>query len=413
MVSLLLRLIPATLAGLPGAPPESPPELRSPTSVVPADDGDERNIARKLQAADQAQRDAVLTFDRPIGDAIRGWRLKLREQAGIDLALESTTIFQVTSGSRGPNTAAEHTGGIFGTWTMWRDPDTNDRFGIGAAAETRGNFSGDSFRDMTSAIGSLWSPNDSTSDSYDKITQLWFGTQFASGKLFLIAGKIDPGSYTNGNRFAGNGNTQFFSQPFATNPARAFPDNGIGAIGRYAPVKWLHVQLLASDSDAVSEHPPFETMDGHWFLASELAFKPDFKGLGQGTYRMMLYTRDLEPEDSQGWALSFDQNLGEDLGLFFRYGSNEGDVLPVERIAAAGISFLTPFGRPDDEAGVGIAWTRPSDDSLREEYNVETYYRLPLTDLTDLSGSVMLLADPAARREDVIAVFGVRLRVIF
>lgn len=413
MVLSPLWMVLTVLAGESSAPPEASKGVQPPRGVVPADDGDQRNIARKLEDAGQTRRDAVLTFDRPIGDAIRGWRLELREATGIDLALDSTTIFQVTSGSRGPNTAAEHTSGIFGTWTMWRDPDTNDRFGIGAAAETRGNFSGDSFRDMTTAIGSLWSPNDSTSDSHDKITQLWFGSQFAGGTLFLIAGKIDPGSYINGNRFAGSGNTQFFSQPLATSPARAFPDNGMGAIGRYAPVKWFHVQLVASDSKAVSEHPPFETMDGRWFLASEVAFKPELKGLGQGTYRVMLYTREMEPHDSQGWSLSFDQNLGDDLGLFFRCGSNEGDVIPVERIASAGISFLTPFGRPDDEAGVGVAWTEPADSSLREEYNFETYYRLPLSDLTDLSGSVMLLADPAARPEDLIAVFGVRLRIVF
>ena len=206
---------------------------------------------------------------------------------------------------------------------------------------------------MTQDLGTLWSPNDAASDDYATITQLWFGGRLAHEQLMFVVGKIDPGAYFNGNRFAGNGNTQFFSQPFATNPGRVFPANGIGGALRYAPVKWFYIQGETSDSDAVNTHSPFTSIDGRWLYAGEAALRPVIPTLGEGTYRVMVFTRDMEPERTSGWALSFDQMVGKNVGVFARFGSNEGRVASVKQIVAGGVSFPHPFGRKDDRNGRG------------------------------------------------------------
>jgi len=82
--------------------------------------------------------------------------------------------------------------------------------------------------------------------------------------LFEYVGLIDR---INQNRFAGSGNTQFFGQPYATNPARSFPDNGLGLMLHAEPTDWLFLHFTMSDSDAVSNHSPFTTLSGHWLYA--------------------------------------------------------------------------------------------------------------------------------------------------
>jgi porin len=322
-------------------------------------------------------------------------------------------IYQATTGSRGPNEAAEHTTTLSGLWRPWTSPDSRDGIGVGFAGETRQNFSGASFRDMTADIGTLWSPNDATSDDYTTITQLWFGHRFLDEKLVYLVGKVDPGSYINGNRFAGSGNTQFFSQPFATNPGKPFPSNGIGAMGRFTPVSWFHLQGVISDGDAVNTHSPFTSINGQWIYATEMAFKPQVPGLGEGNYRFMLYTRDMEQENTAGWGLSFDQNLGEQFGAFFRFDSNDGRVSQIKQIASAGVAWLKPFGRKDDQTGIGVSYARPSNSDLRDEYSSEAYYRIQLTEYLEFSTSAQAVFHPSAAEEDVIGIFGVRFRVLF
>ena len=97
-------------------------------------------------------------------------------------------------------------------------------------------------------------------------------------------------------------------------------------MGRFIPCDWFHLQGVISDGDAVNTHSPFTTINGHWLYATEAVFKPKIPGLGEGNYRVMLYMRDFEPQNTAGWALSFDQNLTDQVGLFFRFDSNDGRV---------------------------------------------------------------------------------------
>jgi hypothetical protein len=376
------------------------------------DPGNDKNIE---QATDEAAtpRESLFPIDRDLRNASQAFKRDLKLHLGLDFALESTTIYQVASGVRPANMATENTTTLSGLWTPWKASDSNDAIAVGFAGETRNNFWGPNFQQMTNDIGTLWSPNDSTSDDYSTITQLWFGQRLAHEQLVYLIGKIDPGSYINGNRFAGSGNTQFFSQPFATNPAKAFPANGLGAIGRYSPVKWLHIQGVISDSNAVNTASPFTTINGQFLYAGEIALKPTVPGLGEGTYRLMVYERDMSPRNTSGWSLSFDQSLGENFGVFFRYGDNDARVLSIRRIAAAGVSFLRPFGRRNDEAGIGVSYTAPSNGQQRDEYSSEAFYRVQLTDFFELSASAQAVFNPSAANDDVIGIFGVRLRFLF
>jgi carbohydrate-selective porin OprB len=137
------------------------------------------------------------------------------------------------------------------------------------------------------------------------------------------------------------------------------------------------------------------------------------KGFGQGVYRLMLYQRDAESADEFGWSLSADQDLSDQYGVFLRYGGNDGDINAIEHLVSAGVSLLQPFGRKNDQAGIGVSYTHPTADGLRDAYSTELYYRLKLTDGVELSGSAQFIIDPSASDDDAAAVFGLRCRVLY
>lgn len=354
----------------------------------------------------------LLPIDRPLYRALQEVKKDLDEKYGINFAIEDTLIYQATSGGVDPNDAMVNTLGFFSTWKIIRSENEKDFGGLGFQAEVRGNHTGE-FTELRNDLGSLWSPNDSTSDDYSKINQFWWGQRFGDGKFGYLIGKLDPGTRINQNRFAGSGNTQFFGQPFATNPARSFPDNGLGLMLRYEPSELVYLHFTMSDSDAVSTHSPFTTLNGRWLYAGEVGYQPVFDGLGQGSYRLMIYGRDAQSADEIGVAISLDQNLSGDLGAFLRYGGNDGGINAIRHLFAVGVSFLNPLGRVNDQAGVGVSFTHPSDNDLRDEYAVEAYYRLQLTEGVELSPDAQVIFDPSAGSQDVVGVFGLRLRLLY
>jgi porin len=370
------------------------------------------DVEQIITEAERAPEQPLSTLDRPIYRGLQTWKKELNEKYGINWALEDTVIYQAASGGVDPNDAMVNTLGLFATWKIFRDANGKDFGGIGFQAETRQNPFGE-FTDMTADLGTLWAPNDSTSDDYTRINQLWWGQRFAEGRLGLLLGKIDPGSRINTNRFAGSGNTQFFGQPFATNPARSFPANGLGLMLSAEPADWVYFHYTMSDSDADAEESPFQTINGRWLYAGEVGLRPVIAGLGQGVYRLMLYQRDAETADELGWSLSADQNLSDTFGVFLRYGGNDGNLNSIEDLVSAGVSFLQPFGRKNDQAGIGVSYTHPSNADLRDEYSAEVYYRVQVTEGFELSGSTQLIIDPSDSDKDAVGVFGLRARVLY
>jgi hypothetical protein len=379
---------------------------------VGAQSGPSEDVEGVTEEASRGAEMPLSTVDRPVYRAAQESKKQLSERYGIIWALEDTLIYQAASGGVDPNDAMVNTLGLFATWKIIREQDGKDFAGLGFQGETRSNHI-DEFTALGDDLGTIWSPNDSTSDDYTKINQLWWGQRFGDGRFAYLVGKIDPGSRINENRFAGSGNTQFFGQPFATNPARSFPDNGLGLMLRAEPNDQLFFHFTMSDSDAISTHSPFTTVEGHWLYAGEVGLRPMLKGFGQGVYRLMLYQRDAESADEFGWSLSADQDLSDQYGVFLRYGGNDGDINAIEHLVSAGVSLLQPFGRKNDQAGIGVSYTHPTADGLRDAYSTELYYRLKLTDGVELSGSAQFIIDPSASDDDAAAVFGLRCRVLY
>ena len=107
-----------------------------------------------------------------------------------------------------------------------------------------------------------------------------------------------------------------------------------------------------------------------------------------------------------------EQDVGN-VGLFARYATAWGRTGFVDQTAAAGAVWKNPFGNDEDWLGVGLGWVAPTADDTNDEYVAETYYRLQLTPLTQITAGAMAIIHPSNISSDLEGVLNLRARMYF
>ena len=357
---------------------------------------------------------AFSIVDRPIYRAIQNVKKELNDKFGINFAVEDTLIYQHTSGGVDPDNAMVNTVGLFISWKLYRSEDGKDFAGFGFQAEQRGDPLDGHFTDLRDSLGTLWSPNDSTSNDYFKINQLWWGQKIADGKLGICrsARSIQAQSSM---AIALRARAILSISVSPSPPTRVARSPTMDLVCNFAPSRRTGCICISSCPTATPtapiRHSKPSTAIGCTPGKSDL--KPKFDGLGQGIYRLMVYERDLENQNEFGWALSCDQNITDNWGVYLRYGDNDGGINQIKRILSLGVSSLAPFGRKNDQCGVGVSYTHPTSDDLRDEYSADVFYRFQVTEGFELSADTQLIADPSASDKEAVAVFGLRARLLY
>jgi porin len=87
----------------------------------------------------------------------------------------------------------------------------------------------------------------------------------------------------------------------------------------------------------------------------------------------------------------------------------------VETFVSGGVGFKAPFGRKDDLAAIGVAWSNPSPgNGVRDETLVEILYRVEVAKAISITPDLQLVFDPADNPgDDFVVVPGIRLRIEF
>lgn len=375
----------------------APAWAQSPVEELPADSPRDQPLLR--------------IGDEPIYRAVRQAGAELKHATGLDLSLDYTFIFQASTGGLKDNDVAIDTLHLNGLWTVWDRNDGGDRGALGFQLRHRGAYTDGGTPPFTRSLGTLWAPNDFPTGSQDHVRELWWRQQGLDGRLQLDVGKLHMRDLLDRNRFAQSVLSQFLAQPFNNHNARAYPQPGLGVRGKITPIDGFYLQAAMADGTAVVSHSPFNTIDdGNWFYAGEAGLTIQPFDLGPGTYRLTCWKRDNGVAVSDGLTLSFDQELTPDFGAFLRVGHKDGRIGPVRNMISTGVTFLTPFGRQRDQAGLGFSWTNPADSDRRNEYLFEAYYRIQLTEGIELTPDCQLIVDPSDSSKDVLCVFGLRLR---
>jgi len=146
-----------------------------------------------------------------------------------------------------------------------------------------------------------------------------------------------------------------------------------------------------------------------------MTFKVDISGQGEGNYRFnSVLTEDegANPE-TNGIIASLDQDLGENWGVFFRYDDTEIQTLtsPINESKSFGFYSRSPFGRTNDDFGLGFFRTRSDLDGTFTENGLEAFYRMAITNSIDLAFTVQQI-DPAKADSKFINT-GLRLYLAF
>lgn len=217
------------------------------------------------------------------------------------------------------------------------------------------------------------------------LNQFWYERKFGDGDRWRArVGYLDLTSDFDTNAYANDEYCQFLSDAFVNNLTFECPANALGGQLWFEPNdKWCFgVGYSESDRDCVE-------MFSRGVAIAEVDRRVKIGEL-EGTYRGY-FTTNFTPRESldgtrddlvnDGWGLSFDQEISKYVGLWGRYGRQNGECCEFDRALTAGFE-LHSFSeeRPDDILGFGYGITYVSDEfaALNEgavdENHFELYY---------------------------------------
>ena len=115
--------------------------------------------------------------------------------------------------------------------------------------------------------------------------------------------------------------------------------------------------------------------------------------------------------DAYGVAVTAQKFIDDRWLPFVRVGFAGGDAALMETTFSTGLGIQCANR---DVAGFGVSWGRPATAALREQLTSELFYRFQLTQFLAITPDVQLIGNPALNpNEDVLAMFGIRVRAAF
>ena len=149
-------------------------------------------------------------------------------------------------------------------------------------------------------------------------------------------------------------------------------------------------------------------------------YTPEICGLGKGRYEVNFSHIERTERfggtgpSSSVWLFSFQQELSPKLATFFRFGTGDGRRTAVQQSLATGFVFTQAFGFDNDWLGVGFMWNDPSDGNRADDYGLETFWRLQMTENIQVTPDVQVYFDPSNNpTSDIEAAFGLRVGMYF
>lgn len=296
---------------------------------------------------------------------------------------------------------------------------------------------------FTAPNGNTTGPNNDI-ETFDGQTalhldQAFYEHRWLGERVVLTVGQYDPTAFFDTNAYANSERTQFLAAIFGVNPTLEFggTDNfyGFGGVLQVRPIKHLNLLLGAMEGDGDYQ----EMFTRPWSIA-EIDVDLDLFGRG-GTYRFFAWQNyrhhkadsSLNTDrENRGAGFNFDQALTDHVGMWGRYGVQDGQIAHFDQSVSAGFQVAGwGVGRPHDALGIGYGLTMISDDyeaasavagnprfNANEGY-FEAYYRYVVSGDGELLGvslspDVQYITNAGGNRSlDPIVVYGLRLQAFF
>lgn len=376
------------------------------------------SVAGELVEADEIRKpafrlEAVDNLLKPWFD----WKARLNEDYGLMLGLNYTFIYQKASESIGEDEAG---GGIFQTLTKWTP------FGRGTShpgtlvfkLENRQRVGTNvSPGSLGSEIGSLTPTTFGFSNFQWGVIQLNWEQKWLNGRVGLVVGRVQPIAYLDTYALA-SPFTGFTNQSFSYSPTIAIPASGLGVAGGAMLTDNIYCLGSLSDANGSNTYAGFDTFfdDNEYFKHLEVGWVPSFERRKQDNIHLTAWHVDKRDDAGkpEGWGLNLSATrfINETWLPFLRAGWSHGDAAALEAMVSAGVGYH--LREKSDVIGLGLSWGKPAESALDDQVTGELFYRLRLARNLAVTPNFQLIGNPANNPdEDLIALFGLRLRLTF
>jgi len=414
---LLLGALWALPASAQSSEPKTAPAAQSGTSQFggPSSVGGTLDKDRKAKAAVSVRADLV--------DRYFDFKERVEESYGLAFEFDYNALFQAATESLGDDQAAGGVLRLFGQWTLaGRDSESTGR--LVYKIENRHRLGTDiAPQDLGVAAGYAGLTAVPFSEIGWALTNLFWNQHFLGNRVGFVAGVVDSTDYVDVYGLV-NPWTDFSNLAFSTDPTIPAPNQGLGAAVRVIATENFYVigGIADANGDPTDPGNTFSSFfdDAEFFTHLEVGWAASYeKGFSDNVHLTAWHAdKRKQANTPDGWGLtfSFSRLFAEKWAPFLRAGyAKDGGAL-WEKSVSAGLGYYTR--KNSDLIGMGLNWSRPSSDTfdsgLDDQYTAEVFYRIQVLKILSITPDLQLLFDPALNPgEDLIAVFGIRVRISF
>ncbi len=407
IAALLLSCVPGWAESEAGSAEKQPPKFGGPDAVetiMEEDAEEERPI-----------------FETGFLDPYHEWKKRYAERTGVNYGVDYSSVFLRASESPNKDGAS---GG------MIRFYGSLDAVGRGSAntgafvwkVEHRhryGSLPPSGFEFNLGSVGIIEPP---FSNEGTRVTNLYWRQRMNEGRFVWVAGFLDATDYVDVYALASPW-TGFTNFAFSTGTTTiSLPNDallGFAVAGMVTNRMYIIGGLGDTNSDPTDPFEGFNTFfdDHEYFKHVEVGWTTSQDRIYLDNMHFTIWHADernvaLVPDD-WGINFSFSHFVNDRWMPFVRAGWADEGVALMKKSVSAGIGFQPPWER--DLIGVALNWGDPADNfgpGLDDQYTLEAFYRLQLSDELAITPTVQLLRDPALNpNEDTIWLFGLRARI--
>jgi porin len=213
--------------------------------------------------------------------------------------------------------------------------------------------------------------------------------------LDFTGGIIDATDYLDENAYANDEFTQFMNEALVNGPHVFLPSYDIGGAFEWE-ISNFNVRGVVMN---VGEN---DEGNSYHFYGAQVGYTLSTP-LGEGTYRVIVDRTskqflDRKGEDKENLTavvLSFDQQLGDTMGVWIRFGwQDDKAAVDFEAIYSGGIDIRgNLWKRENDNIGLGYGYLKGGNLDIDQTQVFEGYYRLVLNDYLALTADVQYMKD--------------------
>lgn len=229
------------------------------------------------------------------------------------------------------------------------------------------------------------------------ILTAWYEHVFeldAGNSVDLTLGIIDASQYLDQNAYADDEYRQFMNPALSNAPNAFFPSYDLGIASEWYSGKWTFTGVLMDVNQVKSN-------ETYLFYGLQVSYRLD-TALGTGNYRVLLNgDRDFISEagtskrDNDVLIISADQQLGDTIGAFARFGRRlDDESIKYQTDFSAGVDIKgTTWGRMLDNIGAGVVYLEGGDGIIISTRIVETYYRMVINSYLAFTADIQYMRD--------------------